>query len=130
MKKIENSCKLEQFKSFLDENDINNELFTDTDYEGKAFKYIKFQFPVARGFETISVYDDDNLDAIINTQFTKYRGICDYEAFWSKELKCIECEIQDGKMPSPGRIMLKRFPPSLEVGNETIDEFGKKSRAK
>lgn len=126
MKKDEKSCMIEQFKSFLDENNIQNELFNDTDYEGKDFKYVRFQFPVARDFETISVYDDDNLEAIMNTRFTKYRGICDYEAFWSKELKCIECEIQDGKMSSPGRIMLRRFLPIFDVIEETVDELGKK----
>ena len=47
MKKVENSYTIEQFKSFLDENSVSNELCSDTDYEGKAFKYIKFQFPVA-----------------------------------------------------------------------------------
>ena len=125
MKKIENRSTIEQFKSFLDENSLSNVLCSDTDYEGNDFQYIKFQFPVARNFETILVYDDDNLEAIMNTQFTKYRGICDYEAFWSKELKCIECEIQDGKLPSPGRIVLRRFSSIFEVSKETVDEFGK-----
>lgn len=125
MKNEEKSCTIKQFKTFLDENDIANEIFTDSDYEGKDFEYIQIQLPVARGFETITVYDDDNLEAIMNTQFTKYRGICDYEAFWSKELKCIECEIQDGKMPSPGRMMIRRFIPVFEVSEEIINEYGK-----
>ena len=125
MKENENSCTIEQFKAFLEENDFKSELITDTDYEDKEFKYVKFQFPVARSFETINVYDEDNLSAIMNTKFTKYRGICDYEAFWSKQLKCIECEIQDGKMSSSSRFMLRRFPPTFEVSEEIVTEFGR-----
>lgn len=124
MKKNENSCTIEQFKTFLEENALETKLFSDTDYEGKEYKYVTFQFPVARSFEEILVFDDD-LTAIMNTKFTKYRGICDYEAFWSKELRCIECEIQDGKMSSPGRIMLRRFPPVFEVCKEIVNEHGK-----
>ena len=125
MEKCENSCTIKQFKVFLDENSIANDLFTDTDYEGNDFEYIEFQFPVARSFKTINVCDNDNLDAIINTQFTKYRGISDYEAIWSKELKCIECEIQSDKTLALGRLYLRRFLPTFEVCEEVENEFGR-----
>lgn len=94
MKNTENTCTIDQLKAFLDTHNFESTLKDETDYEGNAYRYLDIQFPVARSTERIVVREEDNLDAIIDCGFVKYRGITDYEAIWSKELKCIECEIQ------------------------------------
>lgn len=123
---MENNCSIEQFKNFLDQNNLESKLHSAKDEDGNDFKFVAFQFPVARNFDEIIVYDDDDIDTIMSTKFTKYRGICDYEAYWSKELKCIECEIQDSKAFSHGRFILRKFPPVFEVCEEVTNEFGVK----
>lgn len=77
-------------------------------------RYLDIHFPVARSTEKIIVREDDDLDAIINCGFDKYRGISDYEAIWSKELKCIECEIQDARFSGPGRFLMKTLSSFLK----------------
>ena len=37
-----------------------------------------------------------NIDAIFDTSFEKYRYIKGFKGIWSKDLKCIECEIETG----------------------------------
>ena len=125
MKNIENACTIDQFKAFLDTHNFESTLKDETDYEGNAYKYLDIQFPVARSTERIVVREEDNLDAIIDCGFVKYRGISDYEAIWSKELKCIECEIQDTRFSGPGRFLVKTLSSFFEATHESTDEYGR-----
>lgn len=125
MKNIENTCTIDQLKAFLDTHNFESALKDETDYEGNAYRYLDIQFPVARSTERIVVREEDNLDAIIDCGFVKYRGIADYEAIWSKELKCIECEIQDARFGGPGRLLVKTLSSFFEVTQESTDEFGR-----
>lgn len=126
MSEVKNDYTIERFKSFLDENNYESKLINDTDYEGNEYNYVSFEFPVARNNETIIVYEDDNLEAIMSSDFMKYRGVSDYEAIWSKEFKRIECEVQDNRMGgAPSRFFLRRIPADFEVVEEITDEFGK-----
>ena len=97
MNNTEKKYTIEQFKEFLDIHNLKSEISAATDYEGNAYKYLTLQFPVARNTEVITIYEDDDLDAIVSCNFTKYRGITNYEAIWSKDLKCIEAEIQNNR---------------------------------
>lgn len=125
MSEVKNEHTIEQFKTFLEEHNFNPKLVNETDYEGTEFKCLSFDFPVARNYETISVYEDDNLDAIMSSDFMKYRGVCDYEAVWSKELNRIECEVQDPRIDGPNRMFLRRVPSDFEMLEEITNEFGK-----
>ena len=125
MPEAKNKHTIEQFKTFLEEHNFNPKLANETDYEGTEFKCISFDFPIARNCETIRVYEDDNLDAIMTIDFMKYRGVSDYEAVWSKELKRIECEIQDSRIDGPSRWLLGRIPSDFQVIEEITNELGK-----
>ncbi len=98
---------LDYFKSLLDKHNIENELVNQHYDDDMSHKYVVFHFPVARSYDEIRVYEDDNIDAISNSNIFKYRGISNYEAIWSSELNCIECQIQTPKSNLPSRYILK-----------------------
>lgn len=108
-------------KEYFDTNSAENELVEKT-YDGITYKYIVFKFPVARTNEEIKIYDDDDIDCIINSNILKYRGISNYEAIWSKDLNCIECEIQNPNSLFPNRILMNRLSRFLEVIDEYVDK--------
>lgn len=125
MNKTESNYTIEQFKEILDTHNLTSEIAEGTDYEGKPYKYISFQFPVARNTETIAVHEDDDLYAIANCNFTKYRGISNYEAIWSRELSLIECEIQDARFGRPSRLVLRSLASIFGASQETADKYGR-----
>ena len=106
---------IEKFKQYLDEKQIQNEIFERGSDNG-IYKYVVFKFPVAREFEEIRVYDDDkNLSEIMQSDFSKYRGIKNYEAIWSAELGCIECEVQEPRLTLPVRFLMRRLAKSFKI---------------
>lgn len=125
MTEVKNEHTIEQFKFFLEEHNFNPKLSNETDYNGSEFKCISFDFPIARNCETIKVYEYDNLDAIMSIDFMKYKGVSDYEAVWSKELKRIKCEFLDPRIDVPNRWLLGRFSSDFQVIEEITNEFGK-----
>lgn len=114
---------LEPLKQLLDEFDFDNDL-KECENEGNPYKYISFSFPVARGFEEIIVYDDDEVDIITKSRFVYYRGIKNYEAIWSKELKCIECEVGEFESVLPSRYTLRKLSNLYEACEQLTDERG------
>ena len=60
----------------------------------------------------------------MQSSFSKYRGIKNYEAIWSAELGCIECEIQEPRLMAPIRFLLRRLARSFKVCEEFRDERG------
>lgn len=118
--KNEASINIDELKAFLDENKIECNLVDDgNEYEDTQRRYLVFKFPVARNYEEIRVYENDpNIDSIMKCDFTKFRGISNYEGIWSHELKLIECEIQNSRMP--GRFFLERITSIL--GNERVEQ--------
>ncbi len=120
VKKRANECTIEQLKDYLDENKLENSL-NEFEFNGKIEKYIVFKFPVARTYEEILVSETASIDSIMQSNFVKYRGISNYEAIWSSELKCIECEIQEPKSTMPPSFLVRKlyriFKPSEISGN-------------
>ena len=88
------SYSIDDFQKMLEQKKIENSILTfDSDQIQR--RYLVFKFPVARSFDEIVVFDGDrNLNTIVSSVFYKYRGITNYEAIWSQELKLIECEVQ------------------------------------
>ena len=101
-RKASNEASFEKLKTVLDEQKAkyeviskNNEAFT------YHYSYLIYSLPVARKFDEIRDYDNDpSIDTILKSNFLKYRGISNYEAIYSSELKCIECEVQSGRVPT------------------------------
>lgn len=122
MDNIEHIHTIEQFKSFLDANQFESKIVDDKDYEGKPYRYLDIQFPVARNTENIIIHEDDDLDTISHCGFVKYRGISDYEAIWSQELSCIECEVQDTQSYGLGRYITRNLASYFETIQESTDE--------
>lgn len=120
---INSSINLEDFKKVLDEHNLKNSIKERQIFD-KIHKYIEFDFPVARNHEEIRVYDDDDLETILDTDFVKYRGISNYEAIWSSELKSVECEIQEPRLMLPSRFLFKRLAQIFEVCEEYKDDMG------
>ena len=124
MNQPDNSYTVEQFKEILDSNNFQSTIYPDTEYAGKPYKYLTFQFPVARNTEDITIFEDDDLYAIANCNFTKFRGISNYEAIWSKELNIIECEIQNTRFGKSNRFILRNlssiFDTSSDLSYENI----------
>ena len=118
---------LDSLKLLLDQNKIPNELIEDELFYGeKPFKYIEFKFPVARDSEIIRITERDDIDNIISSDFVKYRGISDYEAIWSNELKNIECQVQDAVGGGISRGLMRRLSRFLNVEEELENENGDK----
>ena len=118
---------LDSLKLLLDRNKIPNELIEDElFYDEKTFKYIEFKFPVARDSEIIRVTERDDIDSIMSCDFVKYRGISDYEAIWSNELKNIECQVQDAVGGGISRGLMRRLSRFLNVEEELENENGDK----
>ena len=118
---------LDFLKILLDQNKIPNELIEDElFYDEKPFKYIEFKFPVARDSEIIRVTERDDIDSIMSCDFVKYRGISDYEAIWSNELKNIECQVQDAVGGGISRGLMRRLSRFLNVEEELENENGDK----
>lgn len=113
---------LSSLKEFLDANKIENRIDEIPSYDGeRIIKYLTFNFPVAREHEEIRISEDNrNIENILKSNFVKYRGISDYEAIWSSELGCIECEIDAPRYNMPGRYVLKRLSKYFNVN---VDEY-------
>lgn len=89
-------------------------------------RYILYKFPVAREYDEIRIYEDEpNIDIITRCAFQKYRGIMNYEAIFSKELKCIECEVQAGNSYTGGSVIekLARCLKKADDGKESKVPF-------
>ena len=70
-------------------------------------KRLIFYVPKEREREELSISEvNRNIDAIFDTSFEKYRYIKGFEGIWSKDLKCIECEIETGLPFSSPRNLL------------------------
>ncbi len=82
----------------LDANKSQYEIRTTNNESASCqYRYILYRFPIAREHDEIRIYEDEpNIDTIVKCAFQKYRGIMNYEAIYSEELKCIECEVQAG----------------------------------
>lgn len=102
-------ANLADLKAKLDEAGFKYEDGVLECYDGEASEYLSFLFPVAREFEEIKIFDRDNIDCIVNSNFTEYRGIINYEAIWSKDLKKIECEIDSQVSSLPTRLAMRRI---------------------
>lgn len=99
-----------ELKNVLDENKIVNRIeeIPSYDDDDSTVKCLFFDFPIARESEEIRVRENDsNISSIINSNFLKFRGISNYEAIWSNELKCVECEVIMSS--APGRFILRRL---------------------
>lgn len=113
---------LDDLKKYLDENQISNESGEQV-FNGKGYKYIDLEFPIARDCERIRVYDDDRIESVIKSVFFKYRGISNYEAIWSSEHKCIECEVNEPDSLLSAKLLLRKLERSFQVcGNYENDQ--------
>ena len=118
------SCNLDSLKTFLDENQIKSEIFEDSRFFGEVpYKYIEFDFPVARSKETIRVYDNENIESILTCDFLKYRGISKYEAIWSSDLKTIECSVEDAIGFSFSRSIIRRLSKLFPIEETVKTEY-------
>lgn len=116
---------LNKLKELLDNNKIENQIEEVQLYEDEeTCRRIVFKFPVAREFEEFRIYEDDNIESIVNSNFLKYRGISNYEAIWSNELSCIECEVMLPKSNIPNSYILKRLSKYLDSNGVNMDENG------
>lgn len=118
----ENQYNLNYFKSILDEHKLKNEIVHRSRDDGTSYDYVVFNFPVARSYDEIRVYEDDNIKVISNSDMLKYRGISNYEAIWSTELKCIECQLQNPRSISPGRYLMKSLSKYFDAEEEIIED--------
>ncbi len=116
------SIDINSFKDFLDKNNVENNIIDGVYDDGESFKFITFKIPVARNWDEIRLFDDDNFESILRSDFIKYRGISNYEAIWSHELKCIECEIQIYNHQAPNRYLLRKLAQFFEVVEGYSDE--------
>lgn len=112
---------LELFKTLLDANKIGNTIVTRDRDDGSSYRYILFNFPVARSYDEIRVYEADDIERLYKSNIMKYRGISNYEAIWSSELKCIECQIQNPNSYLPHRFLLKNIARYFENNIEYSD---------
>lgn len=70
-------------------------------------KRLIFYVPKEREREELSISEvNKDMDVIFDTSFEKYRYIKGFEGIWSKDLKCIECEIETGLPFSTPRNLL------------------------
>jgi len=101
--------EFDDLKRLFEEKKLNFEVVRpDEEMSPIRNSYIAYRFPVARATEEIRIYDDDpNIPAIINSDFPKYRGITNYEAIYSSELKCVECEVQSNRSPTASYILYR-----------------------
>lgn len=114
-------------KNILDENKFENRIkeFPLYDEDGTA-KYLFFDFPIGREVDEIRIREDDpNIDKIINSDFLKYRGISNYEAIWSNELKSIECEIVVSRNNVPNRFVMRKLARFLKQVEDLEIESGR-----
>ncbi len=119
--------KIYKLKSFLDANGIENQIEETQMYEDdESSRYLVFKFPVAREFDEIRIYEDDEgIDNIIDSSIFKYRGISNYEAIWSKEFSCIECEVNVLNFNLSNRHILRRLSGylGLDLSKEEVDKL-------
>lgn len=118
----ENLYNLDFFKSLLDKHNIKNEFKDISREDGFPCKYVVFHFPVARSYDEIRVYEDDNIDSISNSNILKYRGISNYEAIWSSELNCIECQLQNPRSIPSSRFLMKSISKYFETKEDVIED--------
>lgn len=117
---------LATLKNILDENKFENRIeeIPLYDEDGTA-KYLFFDFPIGRETEEIRIREDDpNLDILISSNFMKYRGISNYEAIWSHELKRIECEIIVSRSSVPNRFIMRKLARFLKQVEDIESENG------
>ncbi|EMN7731567.1 hypothetical protein WB980_004980 [Bacillus cereus] len=80
------------------------------DFEIKTSEYnqkrlVIFYVPKERDRERLAISEGyRSLEEVVNTDFEKYRFIKGFEGIWSKDLKCIECEIQTSR-PLPRNLL-------------------------
>ena len=67
-------------RNILSEAGLENEEGSVSYYDEGVRRYVEFSFPVAREYEKIQIFEDDDIDTILCSDFTKYRGISNYEA--------------------------------------------------
>jgi hypothetical protein len=108
-----------QVKLFSKETEVEDENGDDITIEKK---HLILSIPEERDFKKIIIADDEEIDKVFHSQIEKYKFIKGYEAVWSDELKCVECEIeaQEGLI-MPSRIILRRLKNFLKE----IEEFKK-----
>ncbi len=84
---------LQELNKFFNENHFQSQVIEYVyEFSGNHRQYVDFHFPVARQYDTLRVFDDPGeIQALMRSDITKYRGVRNYEAIWSKELKRIEC---------------------------------------
>lgn len=103
-------------KEMLEKSNFAPEIKEYRSLDGCEHNYITFRFPVARNHDELEIIDTkpQHLEKIASSNIFKYRGVSNYEAIWSSELKCIECHLQFPSLPpSPTAIMRtvsKYFP--------------------
>jgi hypothetical protein len=83
-------------------------------------------FPEERENKSIIILDDNELEKVRNSQIEKYKFIRGYEAIWSNELSCIECEIgaEENLLMTPSTILwrLKSFLGKSRAGEQPNEE--------
>lgn len=120
---MENPIKAEEtvydlvyIKEMLEKGNFAPEIKATRSYDGSEDKYITFRFPVARNYDELEIIGTkpQDLEKIASSNIFKYRGVSNYEAIWSSELKCIECRLHFPNItPNPRFIMRtvsKYFP--------------------
>ena len=118
---------IDMLKALLDQKKMKNEIAVKESGEVRR-RYLDIQFPVARNFETIKVNENDrNLEAIVTSDFWKYRGITTYEAIWSQELKCIECEMRNDLPDSWLIELVSRYVAGEEKMETGLDNHNRTS---
>lgn len=87
------------------------------------YNRITIKIPTGRDFSTCFYSLRDNVqDVLLDSKIEEYRFIKGFEAIWSRELKCIECEI-DTFSYSPRSLLEtlnKIFSVQVENGEEEI----------
>lgn len=117
---MENFNKL---KKTLTENNINYHEVSISNLRDVE-EGIIVEIPMAR--EKIELFfksNDENMEKILNSKFFKCRGIQNYEAIWSPELRFIECEILQANTNIPSIFLLKRLQHIFSYQLENTDEI-------
>ncbi len=96
-----------QTKTFSKEEEIEDE---DGQEKKIEKQHIVVSIPEERDFKNIIIADDDEIQRVEQSEIEKYRFIKGYEAIWSSELKCVECQIEaQENLIMPPRGVLRRL---------------------
>lgn len=109
-----------QTKLFLKEEEEYDE---ESGEETKSEKqFLLVSIPEERESRNIVIPENEDIQKVLNSKIEKYKFIKGYEAVWSNELKCVECEIesQESLLMHP-RIITKRLKNFLNVIMEDSD---------